>query len=405
MSGDVRIVNLEGGVEFSMLIENGTVAMTPNFDTAVKLSLFGGNMLDDGSADSVETWWGNLLENEPQFKLVSRTQYLLRSLPATSSNLNVIEDAVRSDLAWFVSTGIANSIEDVRVTIPAPNTIKITGSVKAVGVEASFSFTENWRASTGAGAPAAGIIAPPITPPVTGKSLVLEAASIESATEQPLSIANDWAAMVWMRPRPDATAESVLRIKPLLGNDHRISVRTIRPGTGESGAGFDTRLDTHLGAIRNYRFENVLPFDEWSCLVVTWDGAVLSNYVNGVKLAPTSIAVDFAGTMTNAARTVRFGGAAFNGTVHQGALWNTSITAAEVLTVYNGGDTGLDLLKDRGDYVSSGNLVHWYQLGLNADDIGFDYATIPAEVDLHPLETLTDVSVDDITDDAPGVSS
>lgn len=134
------------GQEFGILILNGTIEMVQDFDTAAKLSLFGGNILDDGTPGSPETWWGNRLENQDQFKLVSRTQHLLRSLPATSSNLRRVEEAARADLNWFLTTNIASSIE-VRATIPQLNRVGISGAILAQGLESRFAFVENWKAS------------------------------------------------------------------------------------------------------------------------------------------------------------------------------------------------------------------------------------------------------------------
>lgn len=84
-------------------IENGEPAMTDGIETAVFLSLFGGNSDDPGlPGNSQKQWWGNLVEGDAKGHYRSRTQYLLRTLPSTSGNLRRIEDAALTDLAWMV---------------------------------------------------------------------------------------------------------------------------------------------------------------------------------------------------------------------------------------------------------------------------------------------------------------
>lgn len=141
--GDVL---LTASVEFGIEVIGGIVTMTAGFETAVQLSLFGGNEGDDGSEGNPETYWGNLLETDPARRYVSRTAEILRGLPATSGNLLRVEEAALSDLQWMLDVSAASSI-DVTVTIPALNRVTITVVILAIGVESTFSFTENWKAA------------------------------------------------------------------------------------------------------------------------------------------------------------------------------------------------------------------------------------------------------------------
>lgn len=144
--GDVLICQTPDGGE--IFVRDGVTEMTPDFRSAAYLSLFGGNEQDNGSDGNPNTWWGNILESDPALKMISRTQYLLRNIPATSGNLRRIEDAVRQDLQWFIDKKIANEIADVEAIIPSANRVKISGSINAVGEETAFEFTENWGAVT-----------------------------------------------------------------------------------------------------------------------------------------------------------------------------------------------------------------------------------------------------------------
>lgn len=142
--GDVKLFNTVDGGEISVV--GGITEMSSGLDTAAYLSLFGGNDEDDGSDGNPKTWWGNLTETEPAKKYVSETQFLLKSIPATSENLLRIEDAAARDLQWFLDVKAASSVT-VAASIPALNRITISIQIIAEGEESDFEFTENWKAA------------------------------------------------------------------------------------------------------------------------------------------------------------------------------------------------------------------------------------------------------------------
>jgi len=141
--GDVLLYQSLDGGEINYI--NGQPEMTGGFETAAYLSLFGGNKNDDGSKDNSFTWWGNVDEEDPDKRYISRTQYILQGLPATVGNLRRLEEAVRLDLNWFLTSKIASSVE-VEAVIPDINKVNISVTIKAEGKESQFNFTENWRA-------------------------------------------------------------------------------------------------------------------------------------------------------------------------------------------------------------------------------------------------------------------
>ncbi|GAG06443.1 unnamed protein product, partial [marine sediment metagenome] len=62
-NGDILLLSTKDGGDIN--IESGLIEMTAGFETAVYLSLFGGNIEDDGTeATKSKTWWGNLLETD-----------------------------------------------------------------------------------------------------------------------------------------------------------------------------------------------------------------------------------------------------------------------------------------------------------------------------------------------------
>lgn len=137
--GDIRLFNTYDGGDIA--VTNGIVEMSGGVETAAYLSLFGGNEDDDGREDSAHNWWGNLAENETDKTYRSETQHLIQALPLTSNNLKRIEDAAKKDLQWFISTGVATSI-NVFASVPALNTLELVISID----QKEFKFIENWRA-------------------------------------------------------------------------------------------------------------------------------------------------------------------------------------------------------------------------------------------------------------------
>ena len=119
-------------------IEGGIVQLTNSVETMAYLCLFGGNDDDDGSQDSSLTWWGNIDEPDPSRRYVSETQYLLKSIPATSSNLRRLEDAAKRDLSGFLDDGLAK-IVTASVSVEGLN--KVHYSILIDGISLEFSST------------------------------------------------------------------------------------------------------------------------------------------------------------------------------------------------------------------------------------------------------------------------
>lgn len=142
---DVRLFHVSDGGEIE--IAGGLVTMADGLETAVYLSLFGGNERDSGiEGDAPLQWWGNLTEAEAARQYRSETQHLVRSLPAIPANLRRIEDAVMRDLAWMDGE-IARGIEAL-ASIPARNRVQIDLNVEvAGGTKHTFQFALEWGTS------------------------------------------------------------------------------------------------------------------------------------------------------------------------------------------------------------------------------------------------------------------
>ena len=134
---DVHLRQENDGGE--MTIENGLTEMSDGLETAAFLSLFGGNDDDGGlQGDEPRQWWANFDETETEKQYRSQTQNLLRSIPLNTANLQRIEDAVYSDLAWLVES-VATNVEAL-ATMPALNTVRIQAFVEVDGKVVPLSF-------------------------------------------------------------------------------------------------------------------------------------------------------------------------------------------------------------------------------------------------------------------------
>jgi phage gp46-like protein len=107
--GDLLLEDTPDGGDIR--IENDLFASDRSFNTAVYLSLFGGNKDDNGKVKNNKTWWGNTLEGTAENeKLVSRFQAIISGLPMTTKNIQEAESAARLDLKWIIDEGIAEKI-------------------------------------------------------------------------------------------------------------------------------------------------------------------------------------------------------------------------------------------------------------------------------------------------------
>ncbi|MDP6585189.1 MAG: LamG domain-containing protein, partial [Anaerolineales bacterium] len=111
------------------------------------------------------------------------------------------------------------------------------------------------------------------------------------------------------------------------------------------------------------------PINEWTYLVVTYDGRGgvtaddgLEFYVNGIDVSPSRVVDGAYVAMGDGSNPVIIsgqngGGRHFNGTIDEVRILNRSLTAAEVLADYRKGATGLGLLDNSYiKYSTKGNL-------------------------------------------------
>lgn len=121
---DVRLYQKDGnGGEIDFVA--GQATLGDGLETAVYLSLFGGNEDDSGlDADKPRQWWANTEEPDATKRYRSETQYLLLTLPLIPVNLRRFEAAAMLDLAWMTESGLASFVS-VTATMPALNTVRL----------------------------------------------------------------------------------------------------------------------------------------------------------------------------------------------------------------------------------------------------------------------------------------
>jgi phage gp46-like protein len=108
--GDLLLFDTQDGGDIS--IADGFFVNDRAFNTAVYLSLFGGNKDDSGKVKNKNEWWGNLLpETTAAEKLVSRFQAIIAGMPMSAKNIREAENAAELDLKWITEEGIAQSVE------------------------------------------------------------------------------------------------------------------------------------------------------------------------------------------------------------------------------------------------------------------------------------------------------
>jgi hypothetical protein len=129
-----------------IIVEGGVVQMTGGFDTMAYLVLFGGNADDKGAEEKSKQWWANWIEPDESKHERGEFQYLIDSLPASSGNLLILEQAAQRDMdKAFVKTGIANVVT-VTLSIPKINQVAVSIVIEADGDRVEFKFLANWAA-------------------------------------------------------------------------------------------------------------------------------------------------------------------------------------------------------------------------------------------------------------------
>lgn len=106
--GDVLLLDTQDGAD--IVVEDGLIKECRTFDTAVYLSLFGGNK-GDLAGRPTETWWGNLVPGTRRNEWMhSEFGAMVAGIPLTGANLRKAADAAARDLGWVKSDAGADGV-------------------------------------------------------------------------------------------------------------------------------------------------------------------------------------------------------------------------------------------------------------------------------------------------------
>lgn len=141
-NGDVKLIITKEG--FDIDLKNNFIEMTSGFESAIFLSIFGGNEEDDYSeATKEKQFWGNRL-NGNQYR--SRTLKFINGSYANAQNLQLLEKNILLDLNWFIEENIADTLE-VDCSIPNFNELKIDiRLLRDSKLLANSNYKLNWKA-------------------------------------------------------------------------------------------------------------------------------------------------------------------------------------------------------------------------------------------------------------------
>ena len=141
MSDLQLILNDDGG---DFVFEDNDLATSSGIVESFTISLFGGNIQDDGLESSKMQWWGNVLDADPSKKIRSLTQHLINTLDQSRNSLLRIQDAVKSDLAWMIEQGLITSL-NVDLAVESSSQINIIIQATANSQEIEQRYVINWE--------------------------------------------------------------------------------------------------------------------------------------------------------------------------------------------------------------------------------------------------------------------
>jgi len=143
----------------------------------------------------------------------------------------------------------------------------------------------------------------------------------------------------------------------------------------------------------------------WYHITTTYDGRGGSNaadglsiYINGILDTPTNISKGTYTAMSNTTAPVyigKYSSSEINGKIDETAIWNTALTEAQVLEIYNNGKPG-DL-----DNFSGTAPISWWRLGENAYFVNNDI-TLPNSIAGAPNGVGSGTVTTMLSADAPG---
>lgn len=219
-----------------------------------------------------------------------------------------------------------------------------------------------------------------------------------------LGVAGAFTYLTWVK-RPALVQDlRPMEIIPQSGNNNRIIIETMPVG------GLTMVMFSATGVfMKSFNWtgtQDVWPINTWTLLGMTWNdtGSSLLGYFQGVNIVQDSGA-DNSGVHDNSSSDLdilepsnRLGSGLQEGEKLWSAWWDTTLSAASILSIFNS-KAGADLNASFDNYSQSSNLVHWWRYGHTRNDIGRDYGKAGSLIDL--LQDSVDIDASDIVSDVP----
>ena len=131
-------------------------------------------------------------------------------------------------------------------------------------------------------------------------------------------------------------------------------------------------LNTFWGGCKDWISNLIIPKNEWSFVVLRYNGTKVRAYVNEnwqettLNSFNTKISDLFiGGETTNNGSDFR---SYFTGDIDEVAVWNEALTNAEILALYNGG-SGRNAATNAGGYSSKANLKGYWRFNEGSGNI------------------------------------
>lgn len=192
---------------------------------------------------------------------------------------------------------------------------------------------------------------------------------IVNTTNNTWGFANAWTVSFWWKG-PGTHTDTTDQVFQMRNSSNAQSAIGILIQGNVTNDPFQVQVVDSAAVIITTNLYESIATSSWALWTLTWDGSAMVFYKNGVALTPTSSTPGAGVAMADTARRIGIGcnlSGLLNtsGRYHSLAIWNTALSAAQVLEIYNNGNgTNYNIRNMLPD-----NIIHWTLLGYAAGDL------------------------------------
>jgi hypothetical protein len=224
--------------------------------------------------------------------------------------------------------------------------------------------------------------------------------SFASITDATVGITDTWSLMVWAKAKNNPANIASKGLMSIVTRNVLTANQITMEGDGDDDVNTDLRMriyraDGQFLQLKRWLDVQKSGTDTWIQYVLTWGGVAgntgsnpleLKLYTQGIDRGPANgsgTRIDNPSSdgpgVTDTARGVSVGiagtliaGARWDGNIYSAAVYDSILGGDEIAAMYNNGDgVNFDMEKNSGAYVSSGNLVHYFRLGVGTTELEF----------------------------------